>query len=726
MKYLSHRAARNFSLGAFFFVASVFAGAPQIARAQNAPATTIPPISTLQSDHRVLDASGQFVLTLKNSPFASAKLRIGVFRVGQTQKLAETRRDFTLQNGELHANFQLNAPPGDYELRILGEDKNRTPLHLISTVVTVAGMRREPGWWLFNGQAFVTATDENSPTTSPNAPLFIAGLKRDFGKKPKPISRSFNSNETLQYRVLELPSLEILSDPKYDFAALKTKVVAQIDEARKNGACNLAGFELPLGVPNRTLLAADAKVVVGRVRQILNEVAPDAALIFQVDPMAAMFRLRNLETYAPLCDAAILETNSQDVFDLWEVKNLRRAAEEQPNFDLPILARNYQNRETKHAYSAMSDSHAAEMLMSGATGFIEYSNDAPLGFKSVVNRNLPLFVGSVTLEDIGVLNSVEWFPGIAPTQYDAILGGHSAYFFNKMREAGRIPLAARLPDLTKKESERKSESLMVSFETRISNDTIEKLRAAASAGNRVYIEGAPTQDENGKEVGWRLGSLVGGEIQKTDYNTDAINLQDGWMFGTLRGTKLNVSSSFKVTLNNGSVAPRTKEQKGLDILLKPRVAATLNDGSPALVINPVGKGEVVWLPFRVLDFGEKRRTFYQAISNYIEPSLVTLRVTDSSSEMPHLALRRSARGALILGIFNDSARDTKIAATVAGVAGTALDLNRERELPLFTRGNETEVSVTVAAHGFALVAFAVNRKTLDDERNDFSGKVRLK
>ncbi len=746
MKHISRRAERWLTFGALLSLSCGVFAAPIIAPATAQTSSAIAPSATLQADHRVLDASGAVVLTLNNSAFNTTRFRIGVFRVGQTARLAEVRRDFAVQNGALRTQIILDASPGDYELRLLSDDKART---IISSpaLVTVAGVRREPGWWLFNGQPFVardngtsTVSSSSASTSSAStsgAPLFIAGLKRDFGKNSKPISRTIQSNTLLQYRVLELPPLSEIAATNYDFMALRLKILNQIKEARTKGQRNLAGFELPLGVTNLNLINADAKTVISRLRQILNEVAPDAALTLTTSSTEALFRLRNLENYAPLCDAAVLIPDSSLSSNLWALKNLRRVAEEQPNYDLPILVRTRPRTQIAQGllYDDLDDgsSQSLALLMSGATGFIEYafeySNNVSASWRNVVSRNASLFIGSVTIEDIGVLNPPEWFSGVGSTTQNVLLSGNSVELYENLRNAGRIPLAARLPDLMQPERERKYESLMVSLGDRISNDTVERLRATAKAGARIYIEGAPTRDGNGRETAWRLGSLVGGDIKTVDSRNTAMTLEDGWMFGTQRGQKLQVAQSVVVTLNNETVAARAKVEKGVDVLTKPRAAAVLDDGSPALVINPVGKGEVIWMPHRVLDSSPAmRRQFYAALSNYIEPSLITLRATSGTADAGavHTALRRSPKGALLLGLFNDSNRPVSVSATIQGAAGVALDLSRERELPLQTRGNESEVSVSIPANGWTLIAFAIDRKTLDNERGATAGKVRLK
>jgi hypothetical protein len=745
MKHLSRRAERWLTFGALLSLSCGAFAAPIIAPATAQTSSAIAPSATLQADHRVLDASGAVVLTLNNSAFNTTRFRIGVFRVGQTARLAEVRRDFAVQNGALRTQIILDAPPGDYELRLLSDDKARTIIST-SALVTVAGVRREPGWWLFNGQPFVARDNGTSTVSSPNAstssastsgaPLFIAGLKRDFGKNSKPISRTIQSNTLLQYRVLELPPLSEIAATNYDFMALRLKILNQIKEARTNGQRNLAGFETSANRSFPTLRQGGVANVARQLRQILNEVAPDAAIILTIDATYENFQPALFEDVAPLFDAVVLKTEGSDEVDLWPLKMLRRTAEEQSNYDLPIFVQSLWSRKEGLLENdpGADSAQPFELLMSGATGFIdnsfEYSNGVSSSWQNMVRRNLALFVGSVTLEDIGVLA----LPSRTAVSFNLDRGTHviraeDEALFKDLRNAGRIPQASRLPDLTQKESERKYESLMVSLGDRISNDTVERLRAAAKAGARIFIEGAPTRDENGKETAWRLGSLVGGDIKTVDSRNTAMTLEDGWMFGTQRGQKLQVAQNVVVTLNNETVAARAKVEKGVDVLTKPRAAAVLDDGSPALVINPVGKGEVIWMPHRVLDSSPAmRRQFYAALSNYIEPSLITLRATNRTTDAGavHTALRRSPKGALLLGLFNDSNRPVSVSATIQGAAGVALDLSRERELPLQTRGNESEVSVSVPANGWTLIAFAIDRKTLDNERGATAGKVRLK
>jgi hypothetical protein len=396
-------------------------------------------------------------------------LRLALYEAGRPTPVAEIRRDFVVQNGQLRAAVQVEAAPGEYELRIVTQDKTRRPMSQAATF-TVPGIRREPGWWLFNGSPFVASSNGTEPATSPNAPLFIAGLKRDLNPKAKPISRNIYSSSLLAYRVLELPSLSEMTLGSYDFTALKTEVAALVNKARASGQRDLVGFELPIG---RYVLPSTANKVAtttARIRQIVNEVVPEAALILNVEASDSVFQTQRLEECVPLCDAVVLSSG----VDVWSIKVLRRIAEEQPNYDLPIFVsvpRAFTEEDRTLSFDENFDVQAANTrvstmlfhsLMSGATGLVEYSNQAQDTWRRVVARNTALFAGSVTIEDLGVLTSPDWKNNSEGGDPNNTVF-NSSYLSRMLHDAGRIPLAARLPDLSKREKERKYESLVVSL-----------------------------------------------------------------------------------------------------------------------------------------------------------------------------------------------------------------------------------------------------------------------
>jgi hypothetical protein len=218
-----------------------------------------------------------------------------------------------------------------------------------------------------------------------------------------------------------------------------------------------------------------------------------------------------------------------------------------------------------------------------------------------------------------------------------------------------------------------------------------------------------------------------------------MTLEDPWLFGLSRGRRLPVEQRGDVTLIPGTISGQAKSEKGKDILTGPRVVARLADNAPALIINPVGKGEVVWLPHRIagnileavsggpLIAGEpagvapqSARLYYSAVAAYLQPALVQLRPANAASsgvENIRVATRASSKGTMLVALMNTRNTATDVAATVNARAGVALDLAEEKELPLDTRGNHVTARVTVPAGGWKLIAFGVTRKELDEERN---------
>lgn len=217
-----------------------------------------------------------------------------------------------------------------------------------------------------------------------------------------------------------------------------------------------------------------------------------------------------------------------------------------------------------------------------------------------------------------------------------------------------------------------------------------------------------------------------------------MTLDDPWIFGTVRGAKMRVSQSVEVALKppppvtGKEKKDKDKDQpeKGKDILIEPRVAATLEDGSPALIENPVGDGEVLWAPHRVVSVAPENTTatrYYAAIAAQQGAELVRIRSTDGKSTPAiHVAIRRSPQGTWLIGLFNESTHAAPIALEANHFAGAALDLASEKELPLRTRGNRSFVDTTVPVNGWQIIALGESRHTLDDERFAPLSKAKLK
>jgi hypothetical protein len=748
--------------------------------------TPVPSLSALQITPSVLGPDHVVIVALPpNYPLSNSRLRIGLFEGGRLTRVAEILRDFVVRDGRLQTTLTVQADPGWYDLRLITNDRAHTPFSQPAPLL-VPGIRREPGWWLLNGTPFVERSRGTSaeasivaPTVAPtNAPLFIPGLKRDLSKKPKKPSSAIpvSTNGPLEWKVLRLPSLRDMVAPGYNFAQLRATITQQIQEAQSRGERNYLGFELPTGIVAGVYseLPANINATVNQVRQTLQAVAPGSALILSVDAFFdPALAAHDIGVCGALCDAVALQTPIFSQANLWPLKAARRLAEDQPNYDLPIFVSKVIQVNAVQ-YDSINEEqevrNALDLWMSGATGIIDDTGRLnSVWTQQVVGRNAPLFIGSVTLEDIGLLPA----PDVpVPQTPVAARTDVTTEFYNTLRDVRRVPLLAHLAQ------DKKStpvESFAVRLGDRISNATVEKLKAAASGGARIYIEGAPMLDENGQTAPWRLSPLVGGEAKTVTKNRAVMTLEDPWIFGTARGVRVDVEQTVTVTLGTGTMAGQAKTEKGKDVPTGPRVAARLEDGTPALITNPFGKGEVIWMPHRVLtspahleslvqtdnnpttngsnstssapnasapaadssldalplsvDRSLPWQRYYAAAIARVQSGLVQVRGTDrrlAGAEAVHVAMRRSTKGTLLLELLNTAPRPAAVTVTIDGVAGVALDLATETELPLSTRGYQSEAAVTVPSTGWKVIAFAETRKALDDERNASLVKARLR
>jgi hypothetical protein len=326
-------------------------------QAQDAAATAssravVAQAPVLQLSPSVLGADNVVTLTLpQNFTPSTNRFRIGLFEAGRNVRLADIQRNFTLRNGVFSAQMTVQVAPGHYEVRLVSNDRKRTPLSAPASLV-VPGVSREPGWWLLNGWPFADSVENSdvpagSDVAPANAPLFIPGLKRDLsGKSKKPTSNiRVPSDAALRWRVLALPdALGQMVQPGYDFAALETHIRNQIREARARGQRNLLGMELRSSgdVPDDT---SAAFTTLRRVREILQRLAPEAALILKVyNESHQLLGARGTSATLAMCDAVVLEapvnvTHEVDPGSgfLWSVKAMRRFAEEQRHYDLPLF-----------------------------------------------------------------------------------------------------------------------------------------------------------------------------------------------------------------------------------------------------------------------------------------------------------------------------------------------------------------------------------------------------
>ena len=735
------RLTKSLYLALFFWGAlflCCFAVSAQVPAPTQASPLLLP---TLEVSSNSLPPNGNLTLSLPpGATLPSKRVELAIYEWNHAQPVDAIWRIMEVRDGRWQTNVSVSAEPGLYEFRLVTTDKIPRPLTAKAPEpnLIVPGITREAGWWLVNGLPFfyVPKMGEVSPSATP---LFLSGLQRDLSPKSSAPNRKNIFNNQAPWRTLPLPALREMLNANYDWAALKSDLAKRLVEAQNRGERGFWGWSLAPGEGAAPLLGAGNAI--SQLRRVLNEISPGAALICDVDSSQKFVQAaRDLEGAAPFCDAILLRVPDNDGA-FWAMKTARRLVEEQPAYDLPLLVRVQKNappaRQTLRAY-----------WMAGATGFVfdETQIDADVRqFQNEIARDAALWIGAVTLEDTGVLP-----PPDAP---DAIDDEALLQFVEQLRAIGRAPLVARASVTSK------PESLMLRLGNRISATTIERLEKSARAGATIYLEGVPTFDETGKAAPWRLATLVGAEITAIPPKRSAMVLDDPWVFGTKRGARVPVEQNFAIKLQESSMAAQAKVKKGVLTQVGPRAAATLEDGSPALIINVLGKGEVVWLPHRLAmteapvidtqngvpvvaaptasapgsspardsshDSSTPWQIYLRGVADYVAPRLVQQRAAQNAtqnakalSDKAFVALRRSPKGTLLLwldrknnGINNGAAADEIV---TEGASTAVLELNDLKNISSTTRGLRTTFRVP---NGDALLALAPTQKDLDAERN---------
>jgi hypothetical protein len=243
-------------------------------------------------------------------------------------------------------------------------------------------------------------------------------------------------------------------------------------------------------------------------------------------------------------------------------------------------------------------------------------------------------------------------------------------------------------------------------------------------------------------------------------------LDDPWIFGVARGVVLPIEQSVAVTLK--PLPPQSDKERrrddAKDKTPRPRVVATFADGSPAIVVTGLEKGEIAWMPNALvahpaLGFApgsEEDRAFVGAIASYIQPALVRVRERNTLLSAPvaadrqsknsdvsgsevdlsadvgadaagvRVAVRSSSKGTVLIGVFNTQSEVRRLNLNVQVAAGIALDLADSQMLPLRTRGFASSIDFDVPAAGWKLIALSTSRAALDEERDAPLLKIRLR
>lgn len=573
-----------------------------------------------------------------------------------------------------------------------------SPVAQVSTSVRALGtpgVRREAGTWLFNDSMFVSPGDNVGAV---GASPFLANLRRD--KKEKlPLFRAA-SGAPLKWATLPLPTLRELSVPGYNFTSLQATLGGQASAAAAQGRTYI-GWSLPTGDAKSVLTRAGVTAVIKQLRTVLDAVAPTSALILEVDTASDPLRsVADVDAAAAACDAVLLRANPNDTRQIWPLKMARRVVEEQTDFDLPIFVAFDTPTASPNEFAART----LEFFMGGATGFV--TDDTPT-WAPAVSRNPGLFTSAVTLEDAAIL----------PTQNPLTL-----QIADALQAAGRIPLVGRLP-----EDSRRGESLFAVLDDQTSLETLSAIDRAARSGASIYLEGLP--DLKNKALIDKLADMTSTTVEVlATPRSDVLTLDDPWVFGNARGLEFDVAQRIKWTVKT-SMAEMTRVQKG-EVSSTPFAAAKLAADLNGLLVAPLGKGRLIWLPH--IPTGQNpavRRSFYAAIAGTLQGSMTEWRYAAVEEEVRNggkvrVAMRSSKAGTPLVALWNDAATDAKISLDVRGNSPLAYDLLSDKEVPAKVVGYASTVDVTVPAHGYVWLTYGQNRKAFDKERLAAKPKAR--
>lgn len=577
------------------------------------------------------------------------------------------------------------------------------PLPTANRAIANPGVRREAGSWLLNESIFAVPGENRGLI---GGPVFVSNLRRD--KKQKlPFLAQMRTLAPLKFATLPLPTLRQINAPNFDFGSLDATLKSQVAAARASGAVYIGwSISAGAGASNGPLARENAAALLKRLRLGLDAAAPDSALIFEVDASTnPALAASDIDAAAPSCDAVLLRADIAQREALWPLKMARRVAEEQRDFDLPIFVAPGATALDKTAF----DAHLLEFWMGGATGFVLETAQIP-AWSGAITRNPGLWSGAVTLEDTAVL------PSFNP---------NSLAMVNVLREAGRVPLAGRLPD-DKRDSAPKGESLFAVLDEQTSLDTLSGLDKAARNGATIYLEGLP--DLKQAALLTRLSDMTGTTIQVLSApKPEILTLGDAWLFGEARGREIGVNQRVKWTIKRSLVA-QARKKKGEDVLAALSVAQLAGDEN-GLLLSPLGKGRVIWLahaPSTMRTTPENltekaaRRAYYAAIAGSLQGGLAKISfdpaATQARADQIHFALRASKTGIPIIALFNNAATDASVTLSARSDAPVALDLSSEREIATKVSGYSSNVQITVPARGFAWLTFGATRAALDKER----------
>lgn len=614
-------------------------------------------------------------------PPSADRPRLQVLLAGSTSVLDDER--VQVQNGVALA--RLEADPGTYDVRVVSNDKARTPLGSARRFC-IPGFKREAGRWLFNGSPVVYAGQNPAPLTS-----FVPNLRRD--KKVK-LPLVIPTNGMLRWDVLAPGAPG--GDTKRLFLGVEGVAVAALGSTRSGG------YVLP-SVTSRG-------------------VNPIAATILFAPPGQP---LRLLEDLAPQADAVVVSGNSQTLF-----KIARRNAEEAPNFDLPIFAA---------FQSAPSPFDELQAFQAGASGLIvpEGTSNSVL---DVLSRQSARLSGAVTLEDVGV--PAKDFERFAPVLRRAGRvplvarlpgeGNGAKRSDDKIAESMLISFDQTTDLATLDKIERATK---VGATIYCEGALPPALWPRWSEITKVQIAPVPAPKTQTLSLGdpWFWGTINDQNFDVTQTLAltvkPSITKQVKDVKGQARETVARPIAHFNADPNGIMLCPVGRGRiiwapfdvsPNLQLLQTTLSTRKVQVGS-LLYDNDIKPTDRLLADPAQMSSG-LQTAYYAAVAGAMQPSLVSYDVTRGEGSGVSVALRATRTdpndaqsvSATLVAFFNSSSEPVDLDASVRGNGAFALDLETDQPLPAAVRDYSTRLALTVPANGFRWIAIAKDAQTWAD------------
>jgi len=594
--------------------------------------------------------------------------------VGGTSTVLDDERA-NMQNGVAVA--RLEADPGTYDVRVVSNDRARTPLG-ISRRFLVPGLKREAGRWLFNGSPVAYAGQNPATTTS-----FVPNLRRDDKKIKLPYV--LPTSGLLKWDVL--PSTY----------AAGTNLKCLFVGAQASFMIVIAGG-LPIGDGNYVL-----------VRFPLASASTNAASIF-----SPYNTPRALDVLAPQTDAVLIEGNNQTL-----IKIARRNAEEAPNFDLPIFAQ---------FQSAPSPLDCLQAFQSGASGLI-VPEGATNPVLDILSRNSARLSGAVTLEDVGlrapdferfapVLRRAGRVPLLARLPGE---GNGEKKSDDKIAESLLVAFDEKTDVATLDKIERAAKvgatiycegALPPALFNRWSEITKVQITGLLNAKKETVSLDDP----------WFWGTI-------NDQNFDVSQTLTLTVKPSLSSQIKDVKGEAKETVAR-PIAKFNDDPNA--IMLCPigrgRVIWAPFDVTDPLLVK-IARG---YVPSTSIN-PTLRTAYYSAVAGAMQPALVTYEATRGDASGVSVELRATRNdptdeksvSATLVSFFNSSNVPVDLDASVRGDGPYVLDLENDQTLPATVRDFSTRVSLTVPANGFRWIVIAKDAQTWNDAgKNSVRARLR--